>query len=321
MAINKLPLAKPQNHRLLSPAEKYQSKGPLQRILPVQLKSLFSDTSDAEMKITASYRIPTEIKLKCRDGSTMTALLTGVNLQEDFGYTIHIVADISAQQRLQKIENLEKIYHEIAIQTKTPISLISGWIKRMKKYATINIVKESVDKILRQLKKLEITYDRLALYSSDSDSLLPRKTLLNISEVVEVIKNDLPISDLDLIKWEYDKRKCFLNGDMFQLKFCFETILLHLLRYVHQDDFIFVIINAAGDKILVSITGWYPQTLKPSEQKPDEKNDVARAIADIALGEKLIGRFISGHGGTYQQPDQTDDKITFRFALPRLEGI
>lgn len=321
MAIDMLPITMVQNHRLSTPAEETEFRGPMLRIQPVPFQSLFADPSDADLKITASYQTPTDIKLKRRDGGTMPALLTGVNLQEDFGYTIHIAADMTAQQRLKQIENLEQIYHEIAIQTKTPISLIGGWAKRIKKYDTISVLKESVDKILRQLKKLEVTYDRLALYSADRNTLLPTITFLDIAEVIEAIKNDLPISDLDLIKWKYGKGQCFLNGDMFQLKFCFETILLHLLRYVPQDDLISVNINADGDKISVNITGWYPQKIKMSAQTPEEKNDVAKGIADMALGEKLVGRFIRSHGGTYIRPDQTDEKITFRFELPRLEGI
>jgi putative methionine-R-sulfoxide reductase with GAF domain len=321
VAINMLPITMAQNRRLSTQAEEIESRGPLRRIQPIPMKSLFVDPTDAGMKITASYQTPTDIKLKLRGGGTMPALLTGVNLQEEFGYTIHIAADMSAQYWRKQIENLGKIYHEIAIQTKTPISLIGGWIKRIRKYATVNVLKESVDKILRQLKKLEVTYDRIALYSVDSDTISANDTLLDIFEVIEAIQNDLPVSELELIKWEYEKGQCFLNGDMYQLKFSFETILLHLLRHAPQDDFISVNINADDDKISVKISGWHPQNLKTSPHTPDQKNDVAKAIADMAIGEKLVGRFIRRHGGTYQRPDQTDDRITFRFELPRLKGI
>ena len=221
---------------------------------------------------------------------------------------------------MKEIESLEKVYYEIAVQTQTPLSLAMGWIERLKTLISDSAILDTADKTLRQLRKLEITFNRMALYAAEREALPFNQTLLDVAEVIDAFKEDLPTSELSRIAWQYRKKETYIQGDLFQLRFCIETILSYLLRFLPEDDQMTVRVRAEQGAGVIEIAcsssqPWSAAT--PSQQKKDR---VAQAVADIAFGQRLIDQIILRHGGTFTSPGNKSADTAYRLAVPLSEG-
>ena len=289
-------------------------------ITPLSLREIFADPQEAVKTIESGYNPPGAIKLKRRAGGTIPVVLTRIDLQEDFGRTIYFASDLTAQHRLKQIENIEKIYHELAIQTKTPLSLALGWIDRLKRRQDHSDSKDTLDKCLRQLKKLEITYNRLALYAAEQEALPFNPTLFEIAEVIEAVKTDLPTGELSRIKWRHPKGQGLIQGDIFQLRFCLETILAYLLRFTTSGYKIDFDVSRIRNDCVTQITGWAPGFENPMGDAARLIEQDARAEADMALGQRLVERIVARHNGKFTVTGQGPGIKTFRLSLKVWEG-
>jgi PAS domain-containing protein len=290
------------------------------RTEPKPIRALFVNPVEAD-NIIKNRRAPkTAIMTKRPSGGTRPVLLSMVDLQEDFGYTIFGAADLTVEKRLEEIENLGEIYLEIATQTKTPLSLACGWLNRLKRQMTEAEERDTLDKVIRQLRKLEITYDRLALYAEDQKAIPFNPCLLDIAEVLDDVHDDMPASESDKINWQYPKGELLVVGDLFQLRFCFETILAHLLRFVPEDNKIDLTAVRKDRRVVTTINGWHPQKHWVSvETEREKQTDLAKALVDMAFGEIVIQKFIDNHKGFYRPPVQSGETITFELTLDFAE--
>lgn len=290
------------------------------RVKPKPIRELFVNPVEADNIIKNRQAPKTALMVKKPSGGTRPVLLSMVDLQEDFGYTVFGAADLTTQKRLEEIENLGDIYLEIATQTKTPLFLAYGWLNRLKRQMPAVEERDALDKVIRQLRKLEITYDRLALYADDQSAMPFNPCLLDITEVLEDVRNDLPASDADKVNWQYSKGDLFVNGDLFQLRFCVETVLAYLLRFVPEENQITLKTFRKGAELVTAISGWHPPKHRVNvEIEREKQTDLAKALVDMAFGEKVIKKFIANHNGFYLPPEQVGDTIRFELNLPLAE--
>jgi PAS domain S-box-containing protein len=295
--------------------------GSIARVTPKPLRDLFHKPAEADGLVKTRQASKTSVTLKTGDGDTIPMLLSSVDLNDDFGYFIVAAADLSAQKRVEEIENLGKVFFEIGIQTKTPLSLAYGWLSRLKRQMPKSgRAHETLDKVVRQLGKLELTYNRLVLYSADQDALPYNGILLDIAEVLDEVRADLPKTETEKINWQYPKGDLHVHGDLFQLRFCFETLLSHLLRFVPQDSQIGLRVIRENDDLSAEFSGWRPQNQPQINETETTRTALAKALLDMAFGEKVIRTFIiDNHGGKFWEPVQDGEAVTFRFTLPLVE--
>jgi len=247
-------------------------------------------------------------------------VLTVVDLLEDFGHTIYIATDLTAQQRMKEIQSLESIYYELAAQTKTPLSLALGWLDRLKKQLSDPSLQNMVDTSMQQLKKLELTYNRIAMYAEGKNQLPFNPTLLDLAEVIDAVRSGMPDSEQDIITWPRTQGETYIQGDLFQLRFCLETILSYLLRFIPIDDRIDMNVEVGDEQVVLTITGWLPRPTSSGAEMADAPQ-VAQAVADLAFGEHLIHQIIViRHSGSFTVLPQKSDIAVFKIGLPLCGG-
>jgi K+-sensing histidine kinase KdpD len=201
---------------------------------------------------------------------------------------------------MEELDYLGKLYHEIAIQTKTPLSLLFSWLKRLKGDISAERKKDILSNALRQLRKLTLTYDRLALYDKQEGLVPYNPILFDISDLLEMVRHEFPSMDWERILLECDRDIPLVRGDMFQIIFCLESILSFLLRCAGEEQRIHVAAGFTDDKVFIKIRGNVPEL--PAEATGTETKPTARlseTLADMALGEKVIDTFINNQGGRY----------------------
>jgi hypothetical protein len=84
---------------------------------------------------------------------------------------------------------------------------------------------------------------------------------------------------------------------------------------VPEEKYIYIEIKENDKWINIFIKGFLPKHI--SDKVSPEL--LSQTLNDIALGEKIIQRFVKNQGGQYYDPDRKDGQIVFRIDLPITE--
>ncbi|GEM_PF-1974090 len=257
-----------------------------------------------------------EANLKRKSGSVFPVLFSASMLPEEFGGKVMICKDLSLYKRVEELEYLKKMYHEIAVQTQTPLSLAFGWLQSLKGQSTEQTAIDTLDKALRQLRKIEITYNRLVLYDQAKGILPYNRVLYSISEIVAHIKSTFPIPETEKIVFRLDEPLPYLKGDLFQLNFCFDSILSFLLRHLPPEEKIQFNVSCVKDRVVTQIRGFLPRPPAEPAQRNRTSEGVVKTLAQMALSSEVIEQFVSNHKGTMDRRQGKGYEEIFDIRLP-----
>jgi PAS domain S-box-containing protein len=243
--------------------------------------------------------------------------ITGGELPEDFGCKVFCVRDLSLIQRVEELETIQGMFREITTQTRTPLSLLFTWLRRLRE--RIPGEAELLEKTISQLRKIELTYDRLVLYDAKDGVIRYKQLRLDLPSVIHTAVRELPRADRDKIKVHAPEYLPHLHGDLFQLVFIFQTILAYLLRFVPVDKKIRINVSDAESILQIRIAGFIPRLR--SQVFDADIGDVLeeRAHLDLGLGETTIRRFVKSHNGGYERKMTGKEKIEFLITLPTIK--
>jgi PAS domain S-box-containing protein len=271
------------------------------------LKGYFQDAKVAENAIKDRYFPSQEVIWVNRAKEPVNVLLSASALPDELGGKIFTAKNLAERDRVEQLEHLGKLYQDIAIQMKTPLSLAFVWLKRLVQKDPQSEEAKTLGRVIKQLHKVDLTFDRLSLYDYDEqEGWFPtHKLLLSLKEVLRNVEEDLPESDLERILYHSPRPLPTLRGDLFQLTFCVETILTHLLGVIPEDERVQVEVSSHDNRIVMEFSAVYPEI---------QESQLSRALTAIALGENIIHRFMANNGGEYQK-ERDGSRMIFRLAL------
>lgn len=256
-----------------------------------------------------------EIEMRHKNGDVVTVYLSTAELPREMGGAVLIAKDLSAVKRLEELDFLGKLYYEIAIQTKTPLSLLFSWLKRLQGAPMPEDCRDTLLKALKQLRKLTLTYDRLALYDEGQGLVPYRPLLFDVAEILELLSGEFPQTEWQKVVVRKERHLPLLRGDLFQLTFCFETILSYLLRAASEEGLVTISVGHQDGRIVISLRGAVAElTQRAADRGVESSAQLAETVADMALGDKVIHAFIGNHGGTYTTV-RDGNELVFRIAL------
>jgi hypothetical protein len=263
--------------------------------------------------------------MRTKEGGALPVLLGSREL-EGFGGTWLITArDLTAQKRIAELESLRHMYREIAVQTKTPLSLAYSWIHRLERQARASQIgtAETLHKALAQLKRVDITYERLALYSQDAAvDRACTELLLNAGDLLKRILDHFPdgLFSVDGL----DDADLYIRGNAYEIEFAVESTISYLQRFLPVDETVAVRLEAKDERVLIDIQGPFP---------PDPgccvgerfggaaPETVCQAIHEMALGAEIIAKLMEQHGGVFRQEAVPDDKVRFQLDFPQQKVV
>jgi PAS domain S-box-containing protein len=281
--------------------------------------SFLPDADRARFVIESRKVAPEETELVAKDGNLLTVLLSGRLLPEEFGRKVFFARNLMALRRLEELETISRVLYEIAAHARTPLSLASGWLSRIKgdlakrsnDIGNIRHIADVVDKAMRQLKKVELPYERVLLTTEKSGGLPYNGRLLDIVRLVDDTVAELPEADQSRIDKEIAGSLPHLRGDPRQLAFILRTILFYLLRFLPEDERITLRLFRVDLTLHIVIKGVVPEHAVEGELE----DPAAGLLAEVSLGQHVIERFVQQHGGTYEPPAAGGD-AEFRITLP-----
>ena len=276
-------------------------------------QSFFRDPQVGEEVVSAQEYHSREVTLTNRRGEAVEVLLSGFDLPEEFSRKVFMAKDLSLSRRVKELEYLEAVFQEIAGQIRTPLSLVFSWLSLLGEELPQGAPQETLERIRRQLHKVELSCDRLALYDFDvHEGLTPfHEILLDFSEIISRLAEEFPASEMKRLDFRWERELPFIRGDLFQLTFCMKTILSYLLRFLPAEEKVEVRVAPEGRWLTVTAIGLAP--VEPGAP-------ASRLAMDVALGERIIRRFVQNHRGIYHDPKKAGDWLVFRFDLPISQG-
>jgi PAS domain S-box-containing protein len=278
----------------------------------VHVKTIFADPETARATLDAASIVNKEVNLIRKDGRTFPVLMSASPLPKEFGGKIFICKDLSVYKRVEELEFHKNMYQEIAVQTQAPLSLACSWIQRLQKTIQERESVDTLDKTIKQLRKIEMTYNRLIQY----EKLPFNPILIDIREIIDHILNAFPESDAGRIVKHVDEDIPYLKGDLFQLNFCFETIFSYLLRYLPPEEKIRLKVSKRKDRVMTQITGYLPNADDLKSENIEQRFAVTRTLVQMALGDELITSSIRKHGGTFNRRRGEKYEELFEIGLP-----
>ncbi|HYA13931.1 MAG TPA: PAS domain-containing protein, partial [Syntrophales bacterium] len=240
-----------------------------------------------------SIDIP-DFLFKNKSGNHLKVLLSGSSFPKGINGKFYLAKDITIYDHEKDISYLNE--HLDAMAARTSLSLASCWLN-----AITGLAPDLVEKIRKQLRRVEMTFDQFALYGR-SIELPPEKIPLEVSEILANLEDQLPRSEYEKISIEVSPPKLMLRGDPFQILLCLQSILSYLMRYVPEDKKISLRVGPDGNNLTFVISGFWP--------KPDTDRHLSRTLFEMALGKKAIDQLMANHGGEFDYiPDNS--RITF----------
>jgi PAS domain S-box-containing protein len=290
-------------------------------LLGERLRRLLVD-KNMEKFIIETSKIPnTSVTFLTKQNTEIKLLLSKFRLHEEFNTNIIIAKSLELQNRLEELNYLKKLYSEIAFQTKTPLTLVFSWLNKLKRKIVGKEVHDTIDKIFRQLSKVELTYDRLALYDKDKteEPDFPyNQMMVSIKEIWQHICQSFPHGELERVHFDCKDENISFFGDLFQIIFCFETILSYLMRSIPGEEKILVKGSIKDRRLQIRIKGDMPKIVN-DQNFTDISYASGKTLIDLALGESIIRQFIGNSGGVYYKPEINKEKIEFNFNFPLAE--
>jgi PAS domain S-box-containing protein len=264
------------------------------------------------------FRRPGEEKIR--------VLIEGVPLDNCFGQRLIIARSLRIQRRVEHLESVRDMFGELARQVNAPLSIIGTALRDLarsshsKPAALPEKISLLVEDLFKQLKKLELTYDKMMFYGDPEITLQWRPTRVYLQHFIDDLIGDLPAIEREDIKIVNESSVKYLDLDVQQITFVMETILACLLRSSAKGQQVeFAVTNAAGGGVRFSLSGLFPAAAMSSEQAAGGRALKFKWPIDLEIAAKTMHRFVTNHRGVMHEAEIRNSHVFFLIDLPQPE--
>jgi PAS domain S-box-containing protein len=275
----------------------------------------FRDKQLAACFIRADHPPGDQVDLVAKDGQHVAVLLSGALLPTHIGGRVYTATDLSWRQRVERLECLRDMYRELGDQAHAPLSLCFIWLKRLLR-ATTSDENETLEKVFRQLKKVQLTFDRLSLFEREGTTMPFNPVLISVPYIVDGIISELPEDDRSHVNLLYATDLPSIRGDVFQLSFCLTSTLSYLLQCAPQNEKVSINVHSDDRYVKITVRGKAPNIDAPELPHQAHENWLAHALFEVAIGADTLRRFTKQHGGTFEGPRRDGQEEEYIFVLP-----
>ncbi|MES1260503.1 MAG: PAS domain-containing protein [Acidobacteriota bacterium] len=280
-----------------------------------QFERIFRDRKEADVIFESAGGPGREIEVRSTNQTTVPVLISGSELPDDLSLKLFTAKDLRPVKRMQQLESLKKLFEEVAMQSHTPLALAETWVQRLKADRGRDPGLEWTNKLLGQLRKLEISYDRMAL-CLDSEKILraTEKQPLDLAMELKRIAEEFPDSEAQRLRLQSAGDLPYIKGDPAQIAFIFSSIISFLMRYLGPEDFVDIRVTSVQGAVNVRFSAPVP----PHPGAAETARIISRAKFDLALGEPAIQTFAGNNSATYVNcANEIETVIELSFAVGR----
>ncbi|KPK54489.1 MAG: hypothetical protein AMS22_05760 [Thiotrichales bacterium SG8_50] len=279
------------------------------------LSQYFVNADEGKFFLEADEPPGDEVALRRKHGDSIAVLLSGSLLPDEVGGRVYTASDLTWRKRVERLEFLQKMYQEIGTLSHAPLSLCFSWIRKLLRAST-GPDKEVLDKIIRQLKKVQLTFDRASLFEREGTSMPFNPVRLGVPYVLDGVVAEMPAEDRNHLDVAIESDLPPVEGDLFQLSFCLASVLGHLLQFVPEDGKVQVGAYRHNGNVEIKISGKTPRDETRELGRYGEESVLAHALFELAVGGDTLHEFMHKHAGRFVGPQRRGDEEEFVFVLP-----
>ncbi len=281
----------------------------------------FVDRRDCAEILEADGELNKEMTLTRRDGSHVPIVMSARRLPEELGGNVFVFADWSLEKRLKELEGLSAIHHEVAEQSKLPMALASTWLDRLTEEPDAGRRHALRAKVVGELRKVNLTLDKLAMYDRNERELRAARIPLRLSQVIDRIGDDYALDDWSLLHVQHPNPEPLVLADPRLISFVLESIISYFIRATPRRETVDVEIAREGEVMSAALTGFFPNLRQLSHRTAPESEGLARAVSELMLSETSLRQIVRAHRGKFIVSTPQSRKRRFEIKLPIAQGV
>jgi hypothetical protein len=249
-------------------------------------------------------------------GKKTPVLMSKFILPEEYDHVVLRIQDVTELEWRTDVERLEAALAEAASLVRVPLSLVSSYIRQMKQRAGDSDTADLAERAIRQLSRIELTYDRIFASYGSNDLPHEQKALIDVSQIIDYISEELPASDRATVKWPEGGEPIRVLAASYRVLFALESMLGYLLRSRAGASEITLEVDSSNGKYVEIVLMGSVRSVEPNG---DLEKLVEAMRTEIALGERVIGQIAREGGGAFRRQRQTDEieQLSLRLKLAR----
>jgi hypothetical protein len=256
---------------------------------------------------------PTAATVRGAEGGKVQVLASRFTLEEEYDHVVFMLQNVAAMEWTVKFETLRAALAETTAQVRVPVSLLSSFVRRIEQGVNDDTLRDLAHKAIRQLGRIELTYDRvLASYGAQS---LPnrRDALVDVKLVIDHILSDLPGLERQTVEFS-DESPGEVFVDPYRLLFALNSMLAYVLRSRSGNARIHIEARRRTKTVEISMTCAIPSA--PPVQ--DLAALVETTRSEIALGKDVLIRMAEDAGGGFELRREKDgrERLCLKLAKP-----
>jgi hypothetical protein len=273
----------------------------------------FLEQPDDLKKLQAPSTAAFSTVVKGAKGTRTSVLLSSFTLSEEYDHVVVVMESADDLQWRRDFEPLRASLAEAAAQARVPLSLVSTFVQELQRSVSDAERTELVKKAVRQLSRIELTYDRV-MASDDLNRLSSEKPMaINLREMLNLILTDLPKASSRSIRLLHSRSETpVVFADPHRLHFVLASMLAYLLRCRSSTAPITITLRDVSGGIQVAMAA----TVRPLGEGEVLRQLVESAREQIALGEDVLKRIAEQYGGGFERKDLPDGGVRLCIGLP-----
>jgi PAS domain-containing protein len=246
------------------------------------------------------------------NGKRTPVLTQKFKLDEEYDYVVLVLQDFTELQWKTDRDHLRAAVAETAAQVRVPISLLSSFVQQIGQKVKDKEVHDLVSKSVRQLGRVELTYDRVLASYQAQTLQAAQESPINVKHVLDYLRSELPTLEGRSIRMSIGKGRLLVNGDPYRVVFALGSMLAYLLRSRGAANRIAIKVQRVDGAVEVSMTGAVYRVSTPD----DLADFVEAARRQIALGEDTLARIAKEYGGNFDRRRQGKgrERLSLRLA-------
>jgi GAF domain-containing protein len=271
----------------------------------------FFDDPDAKANFAVGRSAPSMTTVKGAHGKKTPVLVSKFTLPEEYDHVVLVFHDVSKLQWKIDFEGLKAALAETVGQVRVPISLLASYVQQIEQRVDDEKLKDLTRKALRQIGRVELTYDRL-LASYNAQALPPtEKVSFDINSALEHILNDLPKLERKAVSLA-TASPAIANVDPYRAVFALNSMLAYLLRARTNTERIAINVRSADGTVEVAMSG----AVHPSSPQGELATLIENTRIQIALGQDALERIAQECEGSFERTRQAGgrERLSLRLA-------
>jgi PAS domain S-box-containing protein len=260
-----------------------------------------------------------EVTFLDKEGKEIRVLLSVAGLPEEIGGKVYIAADLSDRISSERLEILGDMYYEISMQTKPRLSLTSSALRRLIETHQGD-ERQTLEDVLRELHKIELTFDRLARFENGHVGMPYNEALLSPQRLVKDVIEGLPRSEAKLVDYTFEGPLPRIRGDIRHFYFCLESIIGYLLRFARDKKHVRLAVTSSEESLTISIAGFVPEPKVDLVKGYADANWIARTLEDMALGRRILEEYVKNNHGRLTQTRSKNGVTEYRIDIDLRAG-